>query len=373
MDGEPRRSGNILVVDDTVDNLNLLSSMLGQEGYEVRPVPEGPMALRAVQLEPPDIILLDINMSPMNGYEVCEHLKADPRTKDIPVIFVSALDETLDKVRAFSLGAVDYVTKPFQMPEVLARVRTHLQLRRTQRELEQSYSRLLELEALRDNLVHMVVHDLRSPLSALMFSLSFMRSGLEGTASREVLGDIEAGEAAARTMIGMANDLLDVSRLETDRLPVQRKDADLHDVVRTAVDNVRRMKPGREILIECEGALPGCFDADLIRRVIENLVSNGIKHTPEEHPLRIEATGGEELRVVVRDRGDGVPEAYRETIFQKFGVAHSRHNDGYHSAGLGLAFCKLAVEAHGGRIGVDCSSGVGSAFWFVIPNQTSAG
>lgn len=365
-------AGNVLIVDDTVDNLNLLSGMLGQEGYEVRPVPDGRMALQAVEVEPPEIILLDIDMSPMNGYEVCERLKSNPRTKDIPVIFVSALDQPLDKVRAFSLGAVDYVTKPFQMPEVLARVRTHLHFRRTQLALEQSYGRLLELEALRDNLVHMVVHDLRSPLSALVLSLSFMRSGMEGIVPDEVLADVLAGETAARTMIGMANDLLDVSRLETQRMPVQRVRADLGEVVHTAVANVRRMSPDRDVLIECDGELPGTFDPELIRRVIENLVSNGLKHTPAGKPLRVEAGGTDELRVVVRDQGAGVPEAYRKTIFEKFGISAARANNAYHSAGLGLAFCKLAVEAHGGSIGVDCASGVGSAFWFAIPNRADA-
>jgi len=365
--------GNILVVDDVVENLTLLSSMLGEQGYEVRPVADGPMALQTVDVEPPDLILLDINMSPLNGYEVCQRLKQNPRTKDIPVIFVSALDEALDKVRAFELGAVDYVTKPYQLPEVLARVRTHLQLRRAQLALQDSYERLRELEGLRDDLVHMVVHDLRSPLSALIYNLSFMRDGLTGKVPSEVLDDVAAGEAAARMMVGMANDLLDVSRLEHDRLPTQPTHEDLLEVVRGAVENVRRIQAGRAVLIEGAGPVRGWFDAALIRRVVENLVSNGLKHTPEAHPLRIEVFGNEELRVVVRDQGGGVPQEYREKIFDKFGTSQARQGQAYHSAGLGLAFCKLAVEAHGGSIGVDCSTGIGSAFWFVIPSQPVAG
>jgi len=361
--------GNILVVDDTFENLDLLSSVLGQEGYEVRPVSEGRMALRAVEVELPELILLDINMAPMNGYEVCERLKQDARTKDIPVIFVSALDETLDKLRAFSLGAVDYVTKPYQMPEVLARVRTHLQLRRTQQALERSYSELRQLEALRDELVHMVVHDLRSPLTALICNLSFLRTELADTVSEQIAEDIESADAAANMMVGMANDLLDVSRIESERMPVQIASVDLLEVVRSAVDNVRRMRAGREVLIESNGPVSGWFDASLIRRVVENLVSNGLKHTPPTQPLRIEVLGDQELRVVVCDQGGGVPEQFRETIFEKFGMAEARKQCDFHSVGLGLAFCKLAVEAHGGRIGVDCSSGQGSAFWFVIPNQ----
>jgi sigma-B regulation protein RsbU (phosphoserine phosphatase) len=128
--------GNILIVDDTPANLRLLSKMLAEQGYRVRPVPDGPLALAATRAEPPDLILLDIRMPEMNGYEVCEHLKADAQTRDIPIIFISALDATQDKVRAFTVGGVDYVTKPFQFEEVLARVETHLALRKLQKQLQ---------------------------------------------------------------------------------------------------------------------------------------------------------------------------------------------------------------------------------------------
>lgn len=127
--------GDILIVDDTPANLRLLSKMLAKRGYRVRPVPDGSLALAAVRAEPPDLILLDIRMPGMDGYEVCQHLKADSSTQNIPIIFISALDATADKVRAFSIGGVDYVTKPFQVEEVLARVETHLDLRRLQNRL----------------------------------------------------------------------------------------------------------------------------------------------------------------------------------------------------------------------------------------------
>src|SRR5476651_565468 len=139
--GQP---ASILVVDDTPANLQVLAGMLKARGYKVRPVPTGKLALLAAQRDPPDLILLDINMPEMNGYEVCEHLKADDKLKGIPIIFISALTEPLDKVKAFAIGGVDYLTKPFQMEELHARVETHLKLRRLQIELEE-YSRSLEL------------------------------------------------------------------------------------------------------------------------------------------------------------------------------------------------------------------------------------
>ena len=132
----------ILVVDDTPANLQVLAGMLKDRGYKVRPVPSGKLALLAARRDPPDVILLDINMPEMNGYEVCEHLKADEQLKGIPVIFISALTEQLDKVKAFAIGGVDYITKPFQMEELHARVETHLKLRRLQIELEESNAQL---------------------------------------------------------------------------------------------------------------------------------------------------------------------------------------------------------------------------------------
>src|SRR4029079_10200773 len=137
--GQP---AGILVVDDTPANLQVLAGMLKDRGYRVRPVPSGKLALLAAGRDPPDLILLDINMPEMNGYEVCEHLKADDKLNGIPVIFISALTEQLDKVRAFALGGVDYITKPFQMEELHARVETHLKLRRLQIELEDANARL---------------------------------------------------------------------------------------------------------------------------------------------------------------------------------------------------------------------------------------
>jgi PAS domain S-box-containing protein len=138
---DPAR-GNILLVDDTPNNLRLLSAMLTDQGYEVRRVINGQMALKTAQANPPDLILLDIKMPDMNGYEVCQHLKADPQTRDIPVIFISALDEVLDKVKAFAVGGVDYITKPFSEEEVFARVENILTIRKLQQQLQAQNERL---------------------------------------------------------------------------------------------------------------------------------------------------------------------------------------------------------------------------------------
>ena len=175
MNQETAPVASVLVVDDGIDNLRLLSDLLGEHGYEVRAVTTGRQALQAVEHDPPDLILLDITMPEMNGYEVCQRLKAKDRSKDVPVIFLTSLTDTADKVRAFDAGGVDYVTKPFQFDEVLARVKTHVALRRAQADLADSYTRLRALEQLRDDLVRMVVHDMGSPLQALRINLLLLK------------------------------------------------------------------------------------------------------------------------------------------------------------------------------------------------------
>ncbi|MCP4608976.1 MAG: response regulator, partial [Planctomycetes bacterium] len=161
IDDKKQKTNTILVVDDVPANLHLLVGILTKQGYTVRPASSGRMALLAAQAEAPDLILLDIMMPEMDGYEVCEQLKADERTRDIPVIFISAMSEVLDKIKAFSAGGVDYITKPFHKKEVLARVNTHLTIHNLQKDLQEQVA---ELNAF----AHTVAHDLKNPLGIII-------------------------------------------------------------------------------------------------------------------------------------------------------------------------------------------------------------
>jgi signal transduction histidine kinase len=359
---------SILVVDDTVANLELIASMLGEQGFEVRPVTNGRLALQAVEHAPPDLILLDVNMPEMDGYAVCRALKQKAAARDVPVIFLTALNETSDKVKAFEAGGVDYVTKPFQFEEVLARVRAHVGLRRAQVDLAASYERLRSLEKLRDDLVHMVVHDMRSPLGVLLGRLELLRKRLGPALADDAAKQLVAASAAAAGLNRMANELLDVSRLEAGQLPLSRQSSDLAQVARDVAASLAALDRSRAIDVEAPERALANVDEVLVRRVLENLVSNGVKHTPAGSRLTIAVAphaGG--TRLSVQDQGPGVPAEARERIFEKFGTVEARQNRSYHSAGLGLAFCRLAVEAHGGRIGVEAPAGGGSRFWFELP------
>jgi two-component system sensor histidine kinase/response regulator len=363
------QAANILVVDDAPENLRLLCAILGESGYEVRPVTNGRQALQAAELHPPDLVLLDITMPEMDGYEVCGALKRNARLKDIPVIFLTALSEIADKLRAFEVGGVDYVTKPFQLEEVRARVETHLALRRANVDLSESYARLQALERLRDDLVHMVVHDMRSPLSVLLGHLDLLQD--EQGLSPDGKEDLRAAVQGARALSRMTNDLLDVSRLESGAVPLQVATHELAQLAHDAGAALQNLERGRAIAVEATAPVSASCDARLIARVLENLIGNAIKHTPAESDVTISVTSSNgRAKVTVSDRGPGVPVEARQRIFEKFGTVGGAGSSRYHSAGLGLAFCKLAVEAHGGTIGVEPREPHGSQFWFELPAIT---
>lgn len=365
---------SILIVDDTPENLQLLNGMLKSHGYKARPVPSGEMALRAAKSDPPDIILLDINMPEMNGYEVCRHLKNDPALAAIPVIFISALNETMDKVKAFGLGGVDYVTKPFQFEEIHARVETHLKLRQLQKELErqnrqlkESYDRLRELEVLRDNLVHLVVHDLRSPLALMAGYVDLIKVKIATKLNASEIGYVDVIGKHTAKLLDMVTTLLDVSRMEAGEMPLNRQTCDLAAVAKEVVDSHGVLAGRRQLSIESlSGPLSVHADKEILLRVIGNLLGNAIKFTPDGGQIRLTISSkGSMARVTVTDTGPGIPAEYHARIFEKFGQVDKQARR--HSTGLGLTFCKLAVEAHGGSIGIESDVGKGSTFWFTLP------
>ena len=359
---------SILVVDDTVENVRLLVNVLIQQNYDIRPVTSGRQALLAATQAPPDLILLDVDMPDMSGFEVCQQLKSQPALRDIPVIFLTALNDQAEKVRAFDLGGADYITKPFQVDEVLARVRAHLALRQAKVELSQQYDRLRELERLRDDLVKMVVHDMRSPLTALTCHLRFLDEEAGAALGAEARDDLRIAMESSATLYRMTNDLLDVSRLEQNRMPLEIGSHDVAPIAQEVCAMLAPLDRTRTLRVECDGAQPVRCDATIVRRILENLVGNAIKHTPSGGTIRVSlAPSGAFLRLAVHDEGAGVPEEAHTRIFEKFGTADSTGSRRFHSAGLGLAFCKLAAEAHGGRIGLQNASPRGSVFWFDLP------
>jgi len=367
MTEEKNSTDRIMVVDDVPENLKLLEGMLRDCGYRVVAFPRGNLAIKAAQKDPPDLILLDIMMPGLDGYAVCERLKADPNLRDIPVIFISALDEISDKVEAFRRGGVDYVTKPFQFEEVEARVKAHLQLRRQQLRIEEQLRKLRDLEELRDSLLHMIIHDMRSPLGVFTNAARFLEGVLDLEPGNQQM--LTVATQAARELDEMINSLLDVNRMESGEMPLNPTNHDLLEIGRAVVDSIRGSAEFAGVQLDISGTnTSACFDKDLFRRVLSNLVGNAIKYCGAGSSIKIRILSSDTVaRVEVADDGPGIPAESRERIFEKFGLVEDRRTTGKHSTGLGLAFCKLAVEAHHGRIGVESEVNVGSTFWFELP------
>ncbi len=357
-----------MVVDDIPENLDLLREMLQRKSYRVQTFPRGAMALKAARTQPPDLILLDVMMPEMDGFEVCERLKADAATRDIPVLFISALTETADKIKAFAAGGEDYVTKPFHLEEVHARVKAHLELRRQRLELRETNDKLREIEALRDNLTHMILHDMRSPLIVVRGALDLLRDQIPGDEATLALWRMS--KDAVHVLTSLCNGVLDVSRLEAGRMPVQREPCDLAVLAAEGVAATKVLADFAAVTLHAElETVRVAADRGLLQRVLDNLLTNAIKHTRKHATITVRTKpvpGG--VRVEVADTGHGIPPEYHKKIFEKFGQVEARHQGEKHSTGLGLTFCKLAVEAHGGTIGVESEAGKGSTFWFTLPN-----
>jgi two-component system sensor histidine kinase/response regulator len=364
-------AASILMVDDNAVNLKVLTSMLQQSGWQPRPVTSARLGLQAARSEPPDLILLDVNMPEINGYEICAQLKAEPRLADIPVIFVSALGETLDKVRGFEAGGVDYITKPFQIDEVKARVAAHLELRRQRREAQSSYEKLRESERHRDSLVQMIVHDLRSPLSAISSYLELFAAEAKQKLGVQTQADVASAMHATRHMARMINGILDVGKMEAQMMKLEVCQCDLVRVIGRSLDDFESLVGARQIAFE-HPTPPAVVlaDEEIVARIVQNLLANALRLTPAGGKIRVGIViEAEHTRVFVTDTGPGIAADFHRKIFDKFAQVDTTASARNQTTGLGLAFCKLAVEAHGGRIGVDSQEGNGSTFWFTLPSR----
>jgi signal transduction histidine kinase len=377
----------ILVADDVPANVELLFDQLTTLGYRVVSAVDGPTAVEACFQQRPDLCILDVSMPAgtlgcddrSTGFEVCRRIKRDPRTTRIPVIFVTALNDTTDRVKAIEAGGDDFLTKPHNRQILSARVRSLLRLKFATDALEESYRKLRELEKVRDDLMKMIVHDLKTPLTSVLASLEMVLDGDFGPLNdgmRRALGD---ADAKAEDLLSLIEDLLEVARIEEttiqlDLRPIQ-PGALLAEVMRDWA--VRFEQEHAQATMDVAEDAP-VFKADqgLLKRVLSNLIQNALTHTARDVQIallaRRDAPGGGVL-FTVADNGPGIPPEYHEVIFRKFERLKQPGIPRAGSSGLGLAFCKLAVEAHGGRIWVQSAEGRGSQFHVALPLEPADG
>ncbi len=358
--GRTVQTGTVLLVDDDPGNRLMLRQALAADGHELLEAEDGREALEVAANQHLDAILLDVMMPRMSGFEVCRILKSRPETANIPVLLVTSLEERNDRLLGIEAGANDFLPKPFDPREVSLRVKNAVHIKRQYDQMQANYQELRKLEELRDNLTHMLVHDLRTPLTGIVgYTRVLERSLTElDDLQREALGQLTS---LAQTLVEMVSAILDVSRLESEELPLELGSHVLAELVSegsalVGADGRLQVEPAEPLEVRCDG--------QLVRRVLANLVANALRYTPEGSRVTV-STGllGGQAVVRVSDRGPGVPPELAERIFDKFVQGEKRP----YSTGLGLTFCRLVVERHGGRIGVDSPAGQGSTFWFSLP------
>lgn len=374
-----RHTPLVLVADDVEANIELLRDQLSGLGCEVVHVADGPAVLARCAELGPDLCILDISMPAGDlgvdpretGFEVCRRLKRDPRTARIPVIFVSALNDAGVRLKAIEAGGDDFLLKPHNRHVLGARVRSLLKLKGATDALEESLKRLRGLQKARDDLMRMVVHDLKAPLTSMLATLEMLRDGDFGAIDERPLRALSDVEAKGEDLLGLIEDLLDVSRVQEQALALQPEPiAPAALLAEIVFDWGLRFRQEQTLATTEVADDAPVFRADkaLVKRVLSNLIQNAVTHSPVPVTLQLAARrdpGG--ILLTVADNGPGIPAEYQELIFQKFEQVRAPNAPRVRSSGLGLAFCRVAVESHGGRIWVRSAEGEGSTFHIQLP------
>lgn len=396
---------SILVVDDTPQNLQLLTQLLSDSGYEVRAVLDGAFALKSVQTMPPDVILLDIRMPGLDGYHVCEQLKADERTRDIPVIFLSALSDLSDKLKGFQVGGVDFISKPFQAEEVLARIETHLTLRNLRRDVERknrqlqeeiqlrrqaeeemrtlnedlraskqqlelTNQQLLEANASKDAFFSIIAHDLRSPFTSLIGLTETMLEDFDRYEQEKLKGFLRQIHKSAQQTYTLLSNLLTWSRLERGYLECQPENFPLKMLVEKNVWLAAPHAEQKQIALHHRilEDLIVFADQPMIDTVLRNLISNAVKFTKIGGEITIFADVHEHaVDVLVSDSGIGMEQAAIDTLFRIDQKSSRPGTAGEQGTGLGLILCKELVEKNHGHLRVASTPDQGSVFTVTLP------
>ena len=368
----------ILIVDDIPKNLQVLSSILNIEGYQISFASDGMQALSVVETAIPDLILLDIMMPEMDGYEVCKKLKDNEKTKDIPVIFLTGKAESEDIVTGLKLGAVDYVTKPFNSAELLSRIRTHLELKisrdllvKYNQELVEVQSELQKMNASKDTFFSIIAHDLRGPFSGFLGLSELLLDEYDDLDQEEISQIADSMNKAAKRLYSFLENLLEWSRTQMGRVEFTPFRMDVSETVGRVFSLFSATSEEKEIRMESKVEKDTFVFADnnMLNTILRNLVSNALKFTKPGGKITIDAKQYDEdfIAVSVSDTGIGMNDEAKDKIF-RIDKKHTTPGTANESgSGLGLLLCKDLVEKHNGRIWVESEIGKGTAFTFILP------
>ena len=405
MNSETDCSGKILIVDDHPSNLKLLHTYLKSAGFEVLVAEDGISGIEAVKCSQPELILLDVMMPKLDGFEVCYRLKGDPATRDIPVIFLTALSETVNKLKGFEVGGVDYITQPIEHEELVARVKTHLALRKMRQQLQQqnqalqaeidnrkqiekqlqqskdslqqSHDRLEKTVAVRtaklatsnqdlEHFAYIASHDLRQPLRKIRMCTEYLAEDYGHCFDEQAQKYLGYIFSSTDRMYLLIDDLLTysrVGRLEQNYIPV-----DLNTIIQETLDDLSVTIAEKEATIHYHNLPTIKANPREMRQLFQNLLDNALKFTSDRSPeINIQVTRQENNWLFsIQDNGIGIEPQYSDKIFQMFQRLH--HSSEYEGTGIGLAICQKVVTSHGGTIWVESQLGEGATFYFTLPS-----
>ncbi len=370
------KKATILIVEDNQESIDLLVYFLQPAGYTILTASDGYQAIEMVENHAPDIILLDIMLPGLDGYEVCERLKKNERTFHIPIIMITALKELKDKIRALEAGADDFISKPFDSVELLARVKSLLRLKfyhdeliRKNKELERQQRLLIREDQLKKELTNLIVHDMKNPLFIIQGNLQMMhmqkgKNGFDEKYTKRI-------ERSSRSLLRMVLNLLDISRLEQKTMELEPVPVDLNAVIQQIVAYFQDVPEHENKIVQLKlgSELPPAYvDKDIFERVLDNLFHFVFKNTPDYMTVLVETRQqGEALELKVSHDGRPIPDKFKEKIFQKYAQAELKQQGFKPARGLGLIFCKMAMEAHGGDIYLAPDIEEGNCFVLQIP------
>nr|WP_298994645.1 hybrid sensor histidine kinase/response regulator [uncultured Allomuricauda sp.] len=374
MDSENPKKPYILAVDDEQLNLELLRFILERNQYEFVGTSDDDYFFELLKERKPDLILLDVIMPRIEGFELCEKIKEFKEYRNIPIIFLTGKVNVKDKVKGFEVGGVDYVTKPFNEQELIARIRTHIELMRARKKIEEQAQNLQQSNDLKDRMFSIIGHDLRSPLSAAKLKMDFIMRGIIDPKGDAFLDETVFG--LLKTMdeaLNLLQNLLGWAKSESDQIQMIPEKLDVHDLVE---QTLRLLKLGSEHKkIELSNNVPeGTFafaDNNMIKTVLRNLLSNAIKFTPVEGAIRINSRlENDSVVLEVQDNGNGISKEDIQKIlnpnehFSKLGTEKEP------GTGLGLVLCQSFVHKNRGDLKIKSDVGKGSTFYFDIPLYT---
>lgn len=361
----------ILIVDDIQDNIKILGTLLRRYNVKISIAQNGLQAIKVAESVLPDLILMDVNMPEMDGFEAASNISKNETTKDIPILFLTALSEINDVVKGFELGGVDYVTKPFETKVLLARVSAHLERKFSKEKITESNQKLQKANNDKDKFLSMVAHDLRSPFSGILGLIKILDEDKDNLDKEESDQFISALHEALKSQYAFLENLLSWGRLQLDSAKINKDDFHIIENFNSVQDvlGLNAKSKNIELVIKVEPEdLQTYGDQNQLYSVLHNLTSNALKFTKEGGTITMSAEKTESGVVIkVKDTGIGMPKEMADSIFALNKMRSRPGTNNEPGTGLGLVLCHEIVDKHGGKIWVESEENVGTTFLFELP------